>query len=106
LILLAGLTWLSTICLWQLLHYWGGSASFWDALTTSLSLVAQWLLNHKKLESWLAWILVDAIYVPLYMCKELYLTAILYAVFLAMAIIGLRAWQKNCQSEPSILTIS
>lgn len=103
LIVLSGFTVLSTICLWQLLHRWGGSASFWDALTTSLSLVAQWLLNHKKLESWLTWILVDAIYVPLYLYKELYLTAILYAIFLIMAIVGLRTWRANWQKQNLVL---
>ena len=83
----------ATLGLWRLLHYAGGSASFWDALTTSLSLASQWLLNRKRLESWAGWILVDAIYVPLYIFKELYLTAILYALFLVMAAMGWRAWQ-------------
>jgi len=84
----------ATFGLWGLLRHAGGSASFWDALTTSLSLAAQWLLNRKRLESWAVWILVDAIYVPLYLFKDLYLTAILYALFLAMAAIGWRAWQR------------
>ncbi len=44
--------------------------------------------NRKQLESWLGWIVVDTIYVPLYLSKGLYLTAILYAIFLCMAIIG------------------
>jgi nicotinamide mononucleotide transporter len=85
----------ATLALWQLLHHAGGSASFWDALTTSLSLASQWLLNRKRLESWAGWILVDAIYVPLYIFKELYLTAILYALFLVMAMMGWRAWQRT-----------
>ncbi|QDV74979.1 Nicotinamide riboside transporter PnuC [Botrimarina mediterranea] len=86
---------LGTIALWSLLTNVGGSASFWDALTTSLSLASQWLLNRKRVESWLGWILVDVIYVPLYLCKELYLTALLYAVFLAMAVVGLKAWTNS-----------
>jgi len=85
----------ATCGLWGLLRHAGGSASFWDALTTSLSLAAQWLLNRKRLESWAIWILVDAIYVPLYVVKDLYLTAILYALFLAMAALGWRAWQRT-----------
>ena len=78
--------------LWQLLHYVGGSSSFWDALTTSISLGAQWLLNRKRLENWILWIVGDVIYIPLYLYKELYLTSILYAVFLAMATMGLMQW--------------
>jgi nicotinamide mononucleotide transporter len=95
------LTFIVTIGLWQLLHVWGGSASFWDALTTSISLASQWLLNRKRIESWLGWIFVDLIYIPLYLYKELYLTAVLYAVFLVMATMGLRAWRASWRSERS-----
>lgn len=88
-----------TLAMWQLLRFGGGSASFWDALTTAISLIAQWLLNRKKLENWMAWIVVDIIYVPLYLYKELYLTSLLYAVFLVMAFMGLRAWHQSWVRE-------
>jgi nicotinamide mononucleotide transporter len=90
---------LGTFALWQVLTSLGGSASFWDALTTSISLVSQWLLNRKRVESWFGWILVDAIYIPLYLSKQLYLTAALYAVFLVMATMGLRAWRGSMAAE-------
>lgn len=86
----------ATLLLWRTLRYAGGSSSFFDALTTALSLGSQWLLNKKRLESWIGWIIADAIYVPLYLSKGLTLTAILYAVFLAMAFAGLRAWHRAC----------
>ena len=90
--------------LWQLLHYAGGSSSFFDALTTSISLGAQWLLNRKRLENWILWIIADVIYVPLYLYKALYLTSILYAVFLAMAAMGLlqwlATWRKQLAASP------
>lgn len=85
----------STLGLWQSLHYLGGSASFWDALTTSLSLASQWMLNRKQLENWLGWIIVDTIYIPLYVSKGLFLTAILYSIFLCMAFIGWNQWYRS-----------
>ncbi len=85
---------LSTLLLWKTLHFVGGSASFWDALTTSLSLGAQWLLNRKRLENWHIWIVADVIYVPLYVSRGLHLTAVLYAVFLVMAVMGLLRWRE------------
>lgn len=85
---------LGTLLLWKTLHFLGGSASFWDAATTSLSLGAQWLLNRKKLENWHLWIVADVIYIPLYLSRGLNLTAVLYAVFLAMAVIGLFRWRE------------
>jgi len=81
-----------TLALWLTLRHVGGSASFFDALTTSISLCAQWMLNRKQVENWHAWIAADAVYVPLYTYKGLYLTAGLYAVFLVMATLGLLRW--------------
>ncbi len=43
----------------------------------------------------MGWILVDAIYVPLYVSRSLHLTAVLYAIFLGLAILGLRRWREN-----------
>ena len=90
---------LGTLLLWKTLHFVGGSASFWDAATTSLSLGAQWLLNRKKVENWHIWILADVIYVPLYVSRGLNLTALLYAVFLVMAVVGLFRWRAVCEDQ-------
>ena len=68
-----------------------GAAPGWDALTTSMSLGAQLLLNLKRLETWYVWIAVDVIYVPLYFSRDLNLTALVYIVFLALCIQGWRA---------------
>jgi len=84
-----------TVVLWLTLRHVGGSASFFDALTTSISLCAQWMLNRKQVESWYAWIAADLVYVPLYTYKGLYLTAGLYAVFLVMATLGLLRWRAT-----------
>jgi nicotinamide mononucleotide transporter len=70
-----------------------GSAPFLDALTTSLSLGAQVLLNLKKLQHWYVWMVADVIYVPLYVDRGLYLTAIVYTVFFGMCIAGLLRWR-------------
>ena len=70
-------------------------APFWDALTTALSLAAQWLLNLKKLENWFFWIAADVVYVPLYFVKTLYLTGIVYIIFLGLCLVGLRAWGRR-----------
>ncbi len=88
-----------TFVLWQVLTYFGGSASLFDSTTTSISLCAQWLLNRKALENWIFWIIADLIYIPLYIYKELYLTSALYAVFLGLAAMGLYKWYRSWQLE-------
>lgn len=97
--ILLAFTALATLALWQVLKTTASSASFLDALTTALSLSSQWLLNRKRLESWIGWIVVDIIYVPLYLSKGLTLTAILYAVFLVMAALGYREWKQRWNAQ-------
>jgi nicotinamide mononucleotide transporter len=69
-------------------------APFWDALTTAISLAAQFLLNAKRIENWAFWIAADLVYVPLYMVKRLDLTALVYVLFLGLCAAGVSGWRK------------
>jgi len=71
------------------------SAPLLDALTTVLSLIAQYMLTRKYLENWFVWITADVIYVGLYSYRHLYLTGILYAIFIGLCIAGYIAWSKS-----------
>jgi nicotinamide mononucleotide transporter len=70
-----------------------------DGFLTAGSLVGQLLLGRKKVENWLVWIVVDVLYVGLYVYKDLHLTAILYAVFVALAWTGWRAWSNIARRD-------
>ena len=69
-----------------------------DAFLTAGSLLGQVLLSRKKVENWHIWIAVDVLYVGLYVYKGLVLTAILYALFVVMALIGLRVWERAARA--------
>ena len=71
-----------------------------DGFLTAGSLVGQVLIARKKIENWIVWIVVDVLYVGLYVYKGLMLTAILYFVFIAMAGAGLAAWRRAERSAP------
>lgn len=64
-----------------------------DSSLTSFSIAAQWLQARKHLEAWWIWMAVDVLYVILFIYKELYLTAGLYAVFVYLATLGLMQWR-------------
>jgi nicotinamide mononucleotide transporter len=72
-----------------------------DSLLFSASLIATALAARRNLESWWIWIVVDTFYVGMYGFKHLYLLALLYAIFVALAALGLRRWQLAlaCQSQ-------
>ncbi len=73
-----------------------------DSFVAVTSLIAQWLLARKKLESWYFWMVVDVVAIGIYFHKDLMLTAGLYAVFLVLAVIGLFAWLKSFRTEQEL----
>jgi nicotinamide mononucleotide transporter len=83
-----GLGLVAWLALRALLVHLEGAAPTWDALTTVLSLAAHLFLMWRLVDSWKLWVLVDIIYVPLYVSRGLNLTAALYVVFLALSVVG------------------
>lgn len=75
-------------------RYTGTSVPYWDAAVAMLSVTGQILMTRRFVENWHYWIIVNLISIPLYVTKELYLTAGLYGVFLVLAIAGLIEWRK------------
>ncbi len=100
---LGGLALIGIVPLGLILTHWTTSTvPWWDTIPTVLSLVAQWMISHKKLENWLVWMVVDLISIPLFAYKGLYLTAGLYGVFLILCCFGLRAWLKTWRATNAV----
>lgn len=75
-----------------LIQYTDSTVPWMDSLTTALSIVAMWMLARKYVEQWLVWIVVDAVSAGLYIYKELYFTAGLYALYTVIAYFGYKEW--------------
>jgi nicotinamide mononucleotide transporter len=80
----------------------GVALPYLDAGLATISLVAQWMMTRKMLENWVLWIVVDVVYVPMYVYKRLPVTAALYAIFLALAVLGLRSWWRSYRARPIV----
>jgi nicotinamide mononucleotide transporter len=74
----------------------------WDASVLVLSLVATYAQAEKVVESWWLWIAVDVISVPLYVARALYPTALLYALFLVLCVLGLREWLRLFREQRAL----
>lgn len=67
---------------------------YFNALPTVGSFIGQILLALKFVETWPVWLIVNAVSVVLYGSKSLWLTALLYVIFGALAIAGWRRWGR------------
>lgn len=79
---------------WLAARFTNAALPWADATLSSFSLVGQVWTARRHAASWWLWIAVDAAYVGLFAVKGLWLTAGLYAVFIALAVAGLRQWRR------------
>ena len=77
----------------------GTALPYVDAATTTISLLAQWMMTRKLIENWLIWIAVDVAYVAMFIFKGLYLTAFNYGIYLVLAGMGYIAWKKSMDAR-------
>ena len=94
----AGLAFAAALGLF-LWHRTDAALPFWDAGTTSFSLVAQFMTTRKWLESWLVWIVVDAVYVGMLLSQQLHLMTALYLAYLVLAVLGFVKWRRSLRGE-------
>ncbi len=79
---------------WLLIHFTDSTVPWADAFTTALSVVGMWLLARKYIEQWWVWFIVDVASAALYIYKDLYFTAALYALYAIVVVFGYRKWKQ------------
>lgn len=82
-------------------RYTDAALPWMDATLTSFSLVAQYWTARRHSASWLLWIVVDLVYVGMFVAKGLTLTAVLYATMVGLAVAGYRGWRRAASQTDS-----
>jgi nicotinamide mononucleotide transporter len=59
------------------------------------------MVTKKILENWLYWLVIDAVAAYLYFDKALYLTALLFCLYLVIVVFGYFQWRKIYRQEQS-----
>jgi len=67
---------------------------YWDSATTTMSFAAMWMTARKYIDNWVVWLVVDVIATGMYTYKGIDFYAVLYGVYLIMAVMGWRAWKR------------
>lgn len=77
------------------LRFTDNPSPYVDSSLMVWSLVAQWMTARKWIENWILWIVINTISVPLYVTRNLWITAVLYAGLWLLAILGYLKWRRD-----------
>lgn len=80
-------------------RYTDSPVPYFDAILTSASLGAQWMMTRKILENWIVWICANLVYVPLMYVRGLPFTALQYTVFTVLAVKGYADWKRSWAAD-------
>ncbi len=84
------------------LHYFTDAAlPILDSQLAAFSLLATYWTSRKHIATWVLWVFVDIVYVGMFMYKELFLTAALYAAFVGLAAFGWWQWEQVKKKQTS-----
>ncbi|WP_460141469.1 nicotinamide riboside transporter PnuC [Pseudomonas sp. S2_E01] len=92
---------IGSLLLGAAMAHWTDAAQPWlDAALTAFSLVAQVWMAQKRLQCWPLWIVLDCVFVGLFIYKGMVLTAALYGLFTLLAVQGWRTWRSDPVLNP------
>ena len=76
---------------------------FVDSFTTWGAVVATFMVARKVLENWVYWFVLDAVSIPLYAERGLYVTAMLFALYLVIIVFGFLSWHRQYAAGPDVV---
>ena len=70
------------------------SMTYVDSFTTTMAVIATWMMIKKYVQNWLIWIVADGVSIGMYYYKDLQPTALLFAIYTVVAVFGFYNWKK------------
>lgn len=72
---------------------------YWDSFTTSLSIIATWMLAKKIIEMWYIWVIANFVSMCLFVWKGLYASVVLFFFYTVMAFVGYYTWRRSLMTQ-------
>ena len=92
---LLGVLALSVLSSHFLRRYTPAAWPFVDSMVTWSSVFATYLVARKVYENWHWWLVIDSVALYLYFTRHLYATMLLFALYLALIVLGMREWRRS-----------
>ena len=80
---------------WLLVRGTDAVAPYLDSFVTWGSVVTTWMVARRLIENWLYWIVIDAVAAYLYFSQQLFVTALLFALYVGIVIHGYIRWRQQ-----------
>ena len=92
---LLGVVGLSCVSSFFLRRFTPAAWPFVDSMVTWASVFATLLVARKVYENWHWWLVIDSVSLCLYFNRPLYLTMLLFGLYLLMIVVGMREWRRS-----------
>jgi nicotinamide mononucleotide transporter len=92
---LAGIIAMSIVSSYFLRRFTPAAWPFMDSMVTWSSVFATFLVARKVYENWHWWLVIDTVSLCLYFTRGLYLTMLLFGMYLVLIVIGMRQWRRT-----------
>jgi nicotinamide mononucleotide transporter len=86
---------LSAVSSFLLRRFTSAAWPFLDSLVTWSSVFATFLVARKVYENWYWWMIIDSVSLCIYFTRHLYLTMLLFSLYLVLIVIGMREWRRS-----------
>ena len=76
-------------------RYSDAAMPYLDSFTTWGAIVTTWMVARKIIQNWHYWFIIDSVSVYLYLSRGLWLTSLLFILYLVLIVVGYRQWRKS-----------